>query len=384
MRIVTMTLIAAALAACQPQSNPAPTAAPPAAPSAAPVDMHTSRNSIDWIGTFEGLMPCSDCAGVLMRVTLHEKGSFALEERRIDGAFSQLVSEGEVVWEAGDNSVSLQTPAGVRRFAVGEGGLQFLEGDQARAEWSQTGRILTRSPFTGSETPLTPAEFLSNHRWILVDARDASNQRVAALFPSPERVFRFSFTGDALHAEGGCNGVRAGYLLDAAGTLALTAGASTMMACDAPLMEADAALARVLQSPLQVATSGGMEPALALRAPDGAVLVLRGELTHEARLGEATRVFLEVDAQTVACEGGTRGDGQCLRVREITFDDQGIKVGEPSEWRVFPNAIEGYKHEPGIRNVLRLKRFAPGAGAPEGAYVLDLVVESQVVEPAAG
>jgi heat shock protein HslJ len=379
-----MTVIAAVLAACQPQSSPAPTSAPAETPAATPVDMHTSRNSIDWIGTFEGLLPCSDCAGVLMRVTLHEKGSFALEERRVDAAFAQIASQGEVVWEAGDNTISLGTQAGVRRFAVGEGGLQLLQGDQTRGEWSQTGTILTRSPFTGSEEPLTVAQVLVNHRWTLVDARDASNQRVAALFPSPDRTFRVSFSADALHAEGGCNGVRAGYTLDESGSLSLTAGASTMMACDAALMEADAALARALQSPLQTATSGGMEPALALRAPDGSVLVLRGELTHEARLGEATRVFLEVDSQTVACEGGARGDGQCLRAREITFDDQGIKVGEPSEWSAFPNAIEGYEHKPGIRNVLRLKRFAPGAGAPEGAYVLDLVVESEVVEPAAG
>lgn len=383
MRLLTMTLIAVALVACQPQNSPAPTPSPAEAPAAAPVDMHNSRNSIDWIGSYEGLLPCTDCAGVLMRVTLHEKGSFALEERRLDTTFEQAVSEGEVVWETGDNTITLDTQSGARRFAVGEGGLLLLEGGQVRGEWGQTGMILTRSPFTGSEVPLGAAETLANHRWTLVDARDPDNQRIAAMFPSADRPFRITFSEDSLHADGGCNGVRAGYTLDTAGVLSVAAGPSTMMACDAPLMEADAALARVLQSPLRTAMVGGMEPALALRASEGSVLVLRGELTHEARFGEPTRVFLEVDPETVACEGGTRSDGQCLQVREITFDDQGLKVGEPSEWRVFPAAIEGYEHKSGIRNVLRLKRFATEAGAADGVYVLDLVVQSEVVESAA-
>ena len=45
--------------------------------------------------------------------------------------------------------------------------------------------------------------------------------------------------------------------------------------------------------------------------------------------------------------------------------------------------IEGYTHEAGIRNVLRVKRFNvknPPAGAPSVAYVLDIVVESEVVK----
>lgn len=277
MRVLTMTLIAVALVACQPQSAPAPTPAPAETPAAVPADMPNSRNSIDWIGGYEGLLPCADCAGVLMRVTLHEKGSFALEERRLDSAFKETASRGEVVWEAGDNTIALDTQLGTRRFAVGERGLLLLEGDEVRGEWSRTGMLLTRPPFTGSEVPLGAAEMLANHRWTLVDARDSTNQRIAAVFPSADRPFRFSFAEDTLLAEGGCNGFRAGYTLDAAGVLSVVAGPSTMMACDGPLEEADAALARVLQSPLQTAISGGLEPALALLAPDGSVLVLRGE-----------------------------------------------------------------------------------------------------------
>ena len=75
---------------------------------------------------------------------------------------------------------------------------------------------------------------------------------------------------------------------------------------------------------------------------------------------------------------------QCLQVRELKYDKNGVAVGTPGEWQPLSQNIEGYTHEAGIRNVLRVKRFNvknPPAGAPSTAYVLDLVVESEVVKP---
>jgi hypothetical protein len=134
--------------------------------------------------------------------------------------------------------------------------------------------------------------------------------------------------------------------------------------------------------PLETVLVHGAQPTLVLLTAAGDALVLTGTLTPEARFGAPATVFLEVAAQTVACEVSVRGDGLCLQVREIRFDEQGLRVGTPSEWQAFTADIEGYRHEPGIRNVLRVKRFEPLAGTdvPAGPiYVLDLVVESEVV-----
>ena len=70
---------------------------------------------------------------------------------------------------------------------------------------------------------------------------------------------------------------------------------------------------------------------------------------------------------------------QCLQVREIQYDDKGLKIGAPGEFQHFYDSIEGYQHEPGIRNVLRVDRYTvenPPADASNRAYVLDMVVES--------
>ena len=54
-------------------------------------------------------------------------------------------------------------------------------------------------------------------------------------------------------------------------------------------------------------------------------------------------------------------------------------VGDPGPFGNFYATIEGYTHEPGVRNVLRVDRYEikdPPADAPSQAFVLDMVVES--------
>jgi len=226
------------------------------------------------------------------------------------------------------------------------------------------------------------ADVLEEHSWALVDATDPVNQRIDALFPDPERAFTFSFAGSRLHVQGGCNGLRGGFVIDADGKLGVRGAMSTLMACEAPLMAADAALAALMAEPLETVLVRGAQPTLVLLTKPGDALVLAGTLTPEARFGVPTTVFLEVAAQALECEGSIRGDGMCLQVRERTFDDRGLLVGGPAEWQTFNSEIAGDRHEPGIRNVVRVKRFQPATG-PEGAsgpiYVLDFVVESEVV-----
>ena len=72
-------------------------------------------------------------------------------------------------------------------------------------------------------------------------------------------------------------------------------------------------------------------------------------------------------------------DMQCLQVRELRYDAQGRKSGDTGEFLHFYDSIEGYTHQPGVRNVLRLQRYTRQnvpADASKYAYVLDMVVES--------
>ena len=127
--------------------------------------------------------------------------------------------------------------------------------------------------------------------------------------------------------------------------------------------------------------AGMPDPAtLTLVTTSGDVLTFRGEPTAGTRYGDSgERLFLEVAAQTKPCSHPLIPDMQCLQVRELKYDDKGLKVGTPGAFGNFYDRIEGYSHEPGIRNVLRVDRYTvknPPADASKYAYVLDLVVES--------
>ena len=385
MRTLRVAVILACLTGCQAETEPTAPPLPPveAVPVAAPaIDMHSSRNALDWAGTYEGLVACPDCAGIHTRLTLDRDGRFEWVARRLVRDVEPSVSEGRFDWEAGGNTIVLAVDGHQQRFAVGEGRVLLLDAGQTQPAWGRSDAILAQSDSGSRETRPGLAEMIEDHRWTLVDASNAAAQRLDTLFPEPERPFAFNFSDTRMHVEGGCNGLRGGYRIDAQGMLEVTASMSTMMACEAALMDADATISALLSEPLETIMIRGAEPRLVLLGSAGDSLVLKGTLTPEARFGAPVMMFLEVYEQLVTCERSVRSDGLCLSVRELTFDDQGIRTGTPSDWQEFNAEIEGYRHEHGIRNILRVKRFDPEAGpdSPSGPiYVLDLVVQSELV-----
>jgi heat shock protein HslJ len=227
---------------------------------------------------------------------------------------------------------------------------------------------------------------LGHYRWTLVFATDANNRRIAGLPPGPDRPVVLSFDGSRLSVQGPCNRLVAGYQVTAAGQLTVNGGASTRMACDPALMQADSALSNLLAKPLQVQMTHRQDASaqLQLVSPGNGTLNFTGEPTPESLYEAGTTVFLEIAPQSVACPNPPPPNTRCLQYRERHYDDKGLMVGTPGEWNPLTFNIEGFTHREGERNVLRVKRFqrpASARGAPSNLYVLDLVVESEIVKP---
>ena len=373
LRIPGLLLVVALLAACSGEKPQPP-------PDAGVVDMHNSQNSLDWSGVYEGIVACQDCPGTQMRLMLGQDGSFELSRRALIRGATPATATGQFTWQPDGNTIVLDASGGAQGFAVGEGRVIVLNSDGSRPDAAGASLLRLASAQLDARTGL--AEMLETHRWTLSSATGAGNQPVVSLFPAADRPFVFSFAGSRLLVEGGCNGLRGGYQLGADGLLTLSQLASTQMACDPPLMAADKALSGLLAAPVELVLVPGPEPTLGMLAASGETLLLTGQLTPEARFGPATTVFFEVGPQRLACENSPSGDGLCLQVREINFDEKGLRAGTPGEFGAFYGTIEGYTHQAGTRNVLRVKRFQPaGAQGDPGAavLVLDLMVESEVM-----
>ena len=346
------------------------------APPAQRADMHNSRNSLDWAGTYEGVLPCADCPGTKTRLTLNYDGSYRLVTQAQGSQNAEKSVTGVFTWQPSGNAITLDEQGGRQQFAVGEGRIMLLRPEGGPS----ADLVLTLGAPHGEDLD----QQLGRYRWTLVSATDANNRRIAGLPPGPDRPVVLNFAGSRLSVQGPCNRLVGGYEVTAANQLTVNGGASTRMACDPALMQADSALFNLLAKPLQVQMTGRPSAQLQLMSPGNGTLNFTGEPTPESLYGAGTTVFFEIAAQSVACPNPPSPNTRCLRYRERHYDDQGLAVGTPGEWKPLTVNIEGFTHREGVRNVLRVKKFqgpAPAGGAPSTLYVLDLVVESESVKP---
>ena len=130
--------LAASLGACAPRAD---------APAAKAPDMHNSRNSLDWAGAYEGVLPCADCPGIRTRLVLQPDGRFELSRQYIDRQAAPLVRTGRIEWNEAGNTITLVTP-GERgpQLRVGEGRLLQLYADGSAPPWSDTRQVLIKTP----------------------------------------------------------------------------------------------------------------------------------------------------------------------------------------------------------------------------------------------
>jgi len=238
---------------------------------------------------------------------------------------------------------------------------------------------------TGAPASTTDTTMLSQYHWQLSNATDNSGKRIDALFAKPDKPLQLNFNNGRLSVSNACNMIGGPYSIQN-GRLQLRQMVHTMMMCADPArMRMDAAISdRLRSNPMLSLQANNDAPQLRLVTDSGDTLVFVGQPTAETRYGSPGEIeFLEVAAQTVPCSHPLIPNKQCLQVRERTYDQNGLSTGTPGEWHPMYQDIEGYTHEQGVRNVLRIKRYTiknPPADAPSSAYVLDMVVESEIVK----
>lgn len=242
------------------------------------------------------------------------------------------------------------------------------------------------APLPASTTTAPAADaalVLTQYHWQLSDAVASSGRRIDALFARAALPLQLDFDADGVSISNTCNRMHGSYSI-AGGKLTLGNLASTLMACNDPALRAlDSAAGKYLQGTFTLDLDvHGKQPKLTLSAAGGSRLTFTGTPTDATRHGsEGETVFLEVAPQKKPCPPPAVPGHECLEVRELHYDDKGLRAGEPGPWHALPASIEGYTHQPGTRNVLRVKRYEirhPAVDAFPYAYVLDMTVETEL------
>lgn len=241
---------------------------------------------------------------------------------------------------------------------------------------SACGNMTQGAPVPPTSSSASAPSQLKAYYWDLKAAYDGQGQA----WKTSQPAMRLQFDDRQVSVQNLCNTMGASYTLNGS-NIQVNRPMSTMKACaDANLMGLEQRVSQLLPSAQRIDLRGGEPPQLVLHFADGSRWEMAGTPTPQTQYGSAgERIFLEVAPQRAACNHPLMKNAQCLRVREIRYGDNGVKQST-GEWQLFYSEIEGYKHEPGIRNVLRVNRFKRQnvpADASAYAYVLDMVVESE-------
>ncbi len=235
---------------------------------------------------------------------------------------------------------------------------------------------------------------LNQYEWRLQDATDAQGRRIDALLIRQDQSIQFNVIDGRIAIHNACNGISGDIRIDG-NTLRVGELVSTKMACTDPaIMALDSEVAIRLQGEIRFELSNSDPPQLVWTATNGDTLRFIGAPTPETLFrSPGETAYLEVAARSEPCPPSNADALQrCLRIRELRYDTQGVKITPPGEWQLFRASIKGYTHEEGIRTVLRVKRFIPddrppvtdANALPDAAYavyVLDMAIESEVVGP---
>lgn len=88
---------------------------------------HNAQNSLDWHGSYKGLLPCADCEGIETELKLNPDNTFELEEEYNGGKGEgkKFESKGKFTFDATGSIVTLG--ANERKFFVGENFIESRE-----------------------------------------------------------------------------------------------------------------------------------------------------------------------------------------------------------------------------------------------------------------
>ena len=129
--IIALSLVSVFLVACSKTDNKNnQEQTPTAASEAVAVDSaHTAENSLDWNGTYKGVLPCADCEGIETELELNADKTYELKETYLGkGDGKAFESKGGFQFDANNTSIiELDKTGDNRKYFVAEGYLKALD-----------------------------------------------------------------------------------------------------------------------------------------------------------------------------------------------------------------------------------------------------------------
>jgi len=198
---------------------------------------HNSQNSLDWIGTYSGILPCADCEGIQTIITLNKDNTYKKTTAYLGKPNNSYEEIGTFSWRKDLNSIALNAQNGeLTIYKVEENRLRMLDQEGLKVKGELTDYYLLQK----AVSPIV------NKYWKATEIMGRKVEVSDEMDREPYLIIRFNgeFSGG-----GGCNAIFGKFELQAENKITFSDIGTTLKACE--FDNFDQQLAEVLNLTLQ-------------------------------------------------------------------------------------------------------------------------------------
>lgn len=177
-----------------------------------------SKNSLDWDGTYSGILPCADCGGIQTSLKLSGDGSYSLKQVYLGKEDNAFENSGKMVWNKEGNVITIGEGESVMKLQVSENALTMLD----RAGHKITGELADKYQLAKLDMNLV------EKYWKLTELM---GQPVVTPEGAKEAHMILKMEGNRVNGNSGCNTFNGTYTLKPGNRIRFSQMASTMMMC---------------------------------------------------------------------------------------------------------------------------------------------------------
>jgi len=190
------------------------------------IDDHTSQHSLDWKGTYEGVLPCADCEGIQTQITIDVDKNYTRKVTYLkDGNKDTYEEQGLFAWNKQGTKIILKSTSENKYYQVGENYIRALD---------MNGNIITGALAEKYVLQkITKTNSIEDKKWRLISFMgkkiNEASEEFFILFNSQEK---------RMQTKVGCNRMSGNYVLDIdKKELTIKQIMSTMMACEEAIIQ---------------------------------------------------------------------------------------------------------------------------------------------------
>ncbi len=182
-------------------------------------DSHTSQNSLDWYGVYKGVIPCADCEGIEVKITLNKDSTFSKVSKYIGKEDNIFFDEGTFGWDNTGSKITLEGENDTQMYQVGENVLFQLDaqGNKVIGDLEPMYRIHKNRA----------DNYLEDKKWTLIELNGAAIPSEA----ENTAFVLFSMETGMFSGNNSCNNFFGEYEILEDNQIKLSQAGATLMAC---------------------------------------------------------------------------------------------------------------------------------------------------------